>query len=100
MGSLGSPVRIAHIIQRMQVVQCACGILLEQYINAIVIRELIELLAERMAGRSRELFANEGPGRPHGVVGRCPTRTPSTPRAAVSVSKPPLRFPQKGLRTA
>src|SRR4051794_5571545 len=45
------------IVPRTRVVtMLACGVLLERCINAILIKELIELLVERMAGRWRELF--------------------------------------------
>ena len=37
----------------------ACGVLLQRCVNAILIKELIELLVERMAGRWRELFGSD-----------------------------------------
>ena len=37
----------------------ACGVLLERCVNAILIKELIELLVERMAGRWREFFGSD-----------------------------------------
>ena len=37
----------------------ACGVLLERCVNAILIKELIELAVKRMAGRWRELFGSD-----------------------------------------
>ena len=37
----------------------ACGVLLSRSVNAVLIKELIELLVERMAGRWRELFGSD-----------------------------------------
>ena len=47
----------ARIIPRTRVVtMLACRVLLYRRVNAILIKELIELLVERMAGQWRELF--------------------------------------------
>jgi hypothetical protein len=37
----------------------ACGVLLWRCVNAILIKELIELMVEWMAGRWRELFGSD-----------------------------------------
>jgi hypothetical protein len=45
--------------KRMQLTTTsACEVLLQRCVNAILIKELIELLVERMAGRWRELFGS------------------------------------------
>ena len=50
----------ARIIPRTRVVtMLACGVLLVRSVNAILLKELIELLVERMAGRWRELLGSD-----------------------------------------